>query len=611
MQNTLVRDANQSQFQPFLLQFVSDDELLEKARELAHHQTELTISTIHHLSEIERRTLYAKRGYPSLFEYVVRELHYSKAGAWRRIMTMKLCREVPGTEAKLRSGELNLTTASQLQNAIEKRARKAARQAAATQASEAGTAVPAEAGSSAGEKIPVAQWGSYNNTAVPAEAGRIAGGTAPTGAAVGGPAPPPSQASAVMPPEPAPAEGTRSAAGGAALTGGAPTGATAGESAAGESAPGVVLRPLEVAAADSVATGSEALVPAPVEAGRLLPESAASGGAAAVSPAGAATQSAGEAQPPAVVAREPAPAPPAVAPTPAWTADQKAELVELVSNKSARETEKLLAELEPELKLPRERERALGGGHYEVRVILDQASVAAIAGFTTGQLLAYLLQQAQRKYDPLRERGTAREGGTAREQSSAVSRGGEPGGGAVATGDPDDGKPAPDAAARRSATAAAAPAGSPTAGPVAASSRAAGVDPGSDAPRAAIIARGRARAAGSPPNHEELPAVDHDRHAGQARCAAVVSAKTRGAPLAADRGGGQIRRAASCSAPNHDPSPAPDGDRDGGPGPTPDARFAAKPRGAAASGRERADSARGVRFTAEPGSASGSGPRRR
>ena len=71
---------------------MSDDELLEKARELAHNQTALTIITIHHLSEIERRRLYAKRGYPSLFEYAVRELYYSKAGAWRRIMTMKLCR---------------------------------------------------------------------------------------------------------------------------------------------------------------------------------------------------------------------------------------------------------------------------------------------------------------------------------------------------------------------------------------------------------------------------------------------------------------------------------------------------------------------------------------
>ena len=113
---------------------------------------ELTIVTIQHLDEIERRELYDKRGYPSLFEYAVRELHYSKACAWRRIMVMKLCRAVPGIPDKLRSGELNLTTASQLQNAIEKRARKAARMAARERASEAASGSPAGAASArAGE----------------------------------------------------------------------------------------------------------------------------------------------------------------------------------------------------------------------------------------------------------------------------------------------------------------------------------------------------------------------------------------------------------------------------------------------------------------------------
>ena len=127
------------------------------------------------------------------------------------------------------------------------------------------------------------------------------------------------------------------------------------------------------------------------------------------------------AAPTAGAARESAALPPVAAPPPAWTLDQTVELVNLVANKSARETEKLLAELEPELALPRERQRALGGGRYEVRVILDQGSVDTIAklkgllshvnpGFTTGQLLAYLLQQAERKYDPLRERGRAKRG---------------------------------------------------------------------------------------------------------------------------------------------------------------------------------------------------------
>ena len=169
-----------------------------------------------------------------------------------------------------------------------------------------------------------------------------------------------------------------------------------------------------------------------------------------------------------------APASVAAAPPPAWTLDQKLELVDLVANKSSRETEKLLAELEPEVGLPRERQRALGGGRYEVRVIVDQGSVDTIAklkgwlshvnpGFTTGQLLAYLLQQAERKYDPMRERGRTKRGAAAparnaetceqqlgataerRPTGSALGAGvskagsstcatGEPGGGAPTTG---------------------------------------------------------------------------------------------------------------------------------------------------------------------------------
>ena len=129
MHNVVTGASVQSPIEPNTLHFVSDDELLFRTRELARHETELTIVTIQHLDEIERRELYDKRGYPSLFEYAVRELHYSRGCAWRRIMVMKLCRAVPGIADKLRSGELNLTTASQLQNAIEKRARKAARNA--------------------------------------------------------------------------------------------------------------------------------------------------------------------------------------------------------------------------------------------------------------------------------------------------------------------------------------------------------------------------------------------------------------------------------------------------------------------------------------------------
>ena len=393
MQNVVTYASFQSPIEPNNLHFVSDDELLFRTRELARHETEFTIITIQHLDEIERRVLYEKRGYPSLFEYAVRELHYSKGSTWRRIMVMKLCRAVPGIADKLRSGELNLTTASQLQNAIEKRARKAARERA-----------------SASVSVPPAG-------AVSGAAGEpVSGEVQPARTRAAGVA------------------GVEAAASGAvwAAVGEAATQAAAGQSAAGESAAAVPLptgtaaagvtpaaAPLAPAQAETVGVGPAAAVPAePVTWPRDTAAARAAGNAAVAAPPAAA------ASPTAGAARESAALPPVAEPPPAWTLDQTVELVNLVANKSARETEKLLAELEPELALPRERQRALGGGRYEVRVILDQGSVDTVAklkgllshvnpGFTTGQLLAYLLQQAERKYDPLRERGRAQRGAAA------------------------------------------------------------------------------------------------------------------------------------------------------------------------------------------------------
>ena len=418
MNNSVTCASFRSPNEPNTLRFVSDDELLFRTRELARHETELTIVTIQHLDEIERRELYDKRGYPSLFEYAVRELNYSKACAWRRIMVMKLCREVPGIPDKLRSGELNLTTASQLQNAIEKRARKAARERASEAASgPAAGAASARAEESASGEVQPARAGVPG---VPGVAGVSSAASGAVWVAVGAAATPAAAeqsaagASAAAGEPGAVASGAVWAPGGVAATEAAAEQSAAGASAAagepGAVASGAVWAPGGTAATEAAAEQSAA--GASAAAGESLPARAAAMGVGAAEVLAPARPAAA------------APASVAAAPPPAWTLDQKVELVDLVANKSSRETEKLLAELEPEVGLPRERQRALGGGRYEVRVILDQDSVDTIAklkgwlshvnpGFTTGQLLAYLLQQAERKYDPMRERGRTKRGAAA------------------------------------------------------------------------------------------------------------------------------------------------------------------------------------------------------
>ncbi len=108
-----------------------DQVLLERTRMLARHEQALQLSVLDHLREIEARRLYLRLGYSSLFDYTVRELHYTEASAWRRIKAMRLCRETRGVRAWLQDGSLNLSNAALLQNSFERWDRSGAGPAAA------------------------------------------------------------------------------------------------------------------------------------------------------------------------------------------------------------------------------------------------------------------------------------------------------------------------------------------------------------------------------------------------------------------------------------------------------------------------------------------------
>ena len=139
---------------------------------LARHEQALQLSVLDHLREIEARRLYLRLGYSSLFDYTVRELHYTEAAAWRRIKAMRLCRETRGVRERLQDGSLNLSNAALLQNSFERwdrRRRRSDRRriggsrtgrrrigAAGTSAApRAGSAPAAAPGKAAGAPVPV------------------------------------------------------------------------------------------------------------------------------------------------------------------------------------------------------------------------------------------------------------------------------------------------------------------------------------------------------------------------------------------------------------------------------------------------------------------------
>ncbi len=108
---------------------LSDDRLLERTKELSGIEHHLEVVVIDHLREIQKRRLYLRRGFSSLFDYAVRELGYSDAAAWRRIKAMRLCADVEGVRERLQNGTITLNAAAQLQNAFDRQERKKERAA--------------------------------------------------------------------------------------------------------------------------------------------------------------------------------------------------------------------------------------------------------------------------------------------------------------------------------------------------------------------------------------------------------------------------------------------------------------------------------------------------
>ena len=119
-----VKNESMNKDESISLKHIRNDQLLLQTKNLVQKERQINIQVLQHLQEIEKRKLYLDRGFPSLFEYAVKELGYSHSAAYRRIKSMRLCRDIPQATSKIKTGSLNLTTASQLQTFFEKKKRK-------------------------------------------------------------------------------------------------------------------------------------------------------------------------------------------------------------------------------------------------------------------------------------------------------------------------------------------------------------------------------------------------------------------------------------------------------------------------------------------------------
>jgi 5-methylcytosine-specific restriction endonuclease McrA len=93
---------------------LGDDELLAGLQGLARDKRANDAAMLSHIAEVDRRRLYAREGYTSMFVYCVEALRLSEGAAWKRIWVARLARRYALVLDLIASGELHLAGAARL-----------------------------------------------------------------------------------------------------------------------------------------------------------------------------------------------------------------------------------------------------------------------------------------------------------------------------------------------------------------------------------------------------------------------------------------------------------------------------------------------------------------
>lgn len=81
---------------------------------LVSQERENIADIVNHLAEVDRREIVIDRGYTTLFDYCLKKLHYSEAGAFLRIRAARAANEFPRILTDLKSGAIHLDAIARL-----------------------------------------------------------------------------------------------------------------------------------------------------------------------------------------------------------------------------------------------------------------------------------------------------------------------------------------------------------------------------------------------------------------------------------------------------------------------------------------------------------------
>ena len=88
---------------------ISDEQLTKSLENLCQNEQQVLSQILQHLCEIQRRSLVLKMGWPSLFEYCVKQLKFSESCAYKRILIAKYIGVYPQILHLLESGQTHLS----------------------------------------------------------------------------------------------------------------------------------------------------------------------------------------------------------------------------------------------------------------------------------------------------------------------------------------------------------------------------------------------------------------------------------------------------------------------------------------------------------------------
>jgi hypothetical protein len=95
---------------------LTNDELILKTEIAVQTERHSTAEVVRLFQEISQRKLFLERGFPNLYEMAIKHFGYCTGSAMRRINAMRLVQTIPEVESKLKSGEISLSVASEVQS---------------------------------------------------------------------------------------------------------------------------------------------------------------------------------------------------------------------------------------------------------------------------------------------------------------------------------------------------------------------------------------------------------------------------------------------------------------------------------------------------------------